>query len=200
LGFGWKTKPNRKWCIKMPTYEIFINGKPKKIELTKTSETIFNVKIDGKIVNVELHRNEADAEKQFSIKIGDKKYKIKLPELNREKPFQIKTEEAIFNAEIKTPSIRRASNTFETTPLNPIKKTTVQKQIVEGAVTAPMTGKIISVKVKKGEKVEMGQALCIIEAMKMENEINAPKAGIIQEVNVAAGASVSEGEVLFVIG
>jgi len=184
----------------MPTYEIFIDGKPKKIELTKTSETIFNVKIDGKIVNVELQRNEADAEKQFSIKIGDKTYKIKLPELSREKPFQIKTEEAIFNAEIKTPSIRRASNTFETTPLASIKKTTVQKQIVEGAVTAPMTGKIISVKVKKGDKVEMGQVLCIIEAMKMENEINAPKAGIIQEVNVAAGASVSEGEVLFIIG
>jgi len=75
-----------------------------------------------------------------------------------------------------------------------------QKQVAEGAVTAPMTGKIISVKVKKGDQVMAGQILCIIEAMKMENEITAPKAGTVQEVNVSERSSVSEGEVLLVIG
>lgn len=199
MGFSWKTKLSRAWCIKMPTYEIFIDGEPKKIELTKTGENTFNVKINDKMLNVELQRNKPDLEKQFSIKIGNKAYKIELSELNREKPFPVKVDDASFKAEIKTPSIKKESTTLETAISTPAKKTSVQKQIVEGAVTAPMTGKIISIKVKKGDKVETGQVLCIIEAMKMENEINAPKAGIIQEVNVAAGASVSEGEILFVI-
>ena len=52
---------------------------------------------------------------------------------------------------------------------------TNRKVAVEGAVTAPMTGKIVKVKVKKGDQVKASQVLCVIEAMKMENEISAPK-------------------------
>jgi len=62
-----------------------------------------------------------------------------------------------------------------------------------------MTGKVIAIKVKKGDPVKAGQVLCVIEAMKMENEITAPKAGVIQEANISEGSSVSEGEILFVI-
>ncbi len=65
---------------------------------------------------------------------------------------------------------------------------------------APMAGKIVSVRVKKGDAVKMGAVLCVLEAMKMENEIGAPRAGAVQEVNVAEGSSVSEGDVLFVVG
>jgi acetyl-CoA/propionyl-CoA carboxylase biotin carboxyl carrier protein len=63
-----------------------------------------------------------------------------------------------------------------------------------------MTGKIVSVKVERGDQVKANQVLCIIEAMKMENEINASKAGVIKEVNVFEGSPVNEGDVLFVIG
>jgi biotin carboxyl carrier protein len=81
-----------------------------------------------------------------------------------------------------------------------VKKTGTNKKVaVEGAVTAPMTGKIVKVKVKKGDQVKAGQVLCVVEAMKMENEISAPRAGTIQEVNVAEGTPVNEGETLFVI-
>jgi len=73
------------------------------------------------------------------------------------------------------------------------------KQDAEGAVTAPMMGKIVSVMVKKGDHVKAGQIVCILEAMKMENEITTPKAGTVQEVRVFEGSSVSEGETLFVV-
>jgi glutaconyl-CoA decarboxylase len=62
-----------------------------------------------------------------------------------------------------------------------------------------MTGKILSVKVKKGDQVKAGQVVCVIEAMKMENEIAAPKAGTVREVHVSAGSSVNEGEALVVV-
>ncbi len=73
------------------------------------------------------------------------------------------------------------------------------RQTVEGAVVAPMTGKILSIKVKKGDEVKAGQVLCVLEAMKMENEITAPKAGIIKEIYVSEGSSVSEGEPLLLL-
>ncbi len=186
--------------MKMPSYEIYIDGKPRKIELTKTGERSFAVKIDDKSLNVELLTNKLGIGRQFSIKINGKAYMVELPKFEREKLFSIKVEEASFKTEVKMPIIKKALITFEPTPLVPTKKAIAQRQTIEGAVTAPMTGKIISIKVAKGDQVKANQILCIIEAMKMENEICAPKAGTVQEVNVSEGSSVSEGEVLFIIG
>jgi pyruvate carboxylase subunit B len=73
------------------------------------------------------------------------------------------------------------------------------KAIVEGAVVAPMAGKIVSVKVKKGDQVKMGAVLCVLEAMKMENEIAAPRSGVVQEILVQEGKPVSEGDALIVL-
>lgn len=184
----------------MPTYQIFVDDKPKKIELTKNNEKTFIVKVGDKRLNVELSADELDLGKQFLIKINDRTYKTELPKIDREKPFQIKVEEATFKAEVKTVTTQKALATFEPAPLTPTKRVLTQKQAVEGAVTAPMTGKIISVKVKKGDQVKLGQVLCLIEAMKMENEITTPKPGTVQEVNVSDGSSVNEGEILFIIG
>jgi len=184
----------------MPTYEILIEGKPRKIELAKTGENTFIVKIDDKTLNVESLADAPNLEKRFGIKIGDKAYQIELSKIDRDKRFSIKVEEASFKVEVKTPTAtKKALTTFEPTSLTPTMKTLAPKQVVEGAVIAPMTGKIISVKVKKGDQVKAEQVLCIIEAMKMENEITAAKSGTVQEINVSEGSPVSEGEVLLVI-
>jgi biotin carboxyl carrier protein len=117
-----------------------------------------------------------------------------LPRIDWEKPFRVKVEETTFKAEMKTPTKKPTLTTFEPVPLTPTTKAMATKQVVEGTVTAPMTGKILSVKVKKGDQVKQGQVVCILEAMKMENEITAAKAGTVQEVYVSEGSSVSEGE------
>jgi biotin carboxyl carrier protein len=63
-------------------------------------------------------------------------------------------------------------------------------------VVAPMPGKILSVKIKAGDQVKRGQAVMVLEAMKMENEIVAPDDGVVASVEVAAGANVEAGALL----
>ncbi len=62
-----------------------------------------------------------------------------------------------------------------------------------GRLTAPMPGKVVSFAVKTGDKVSKGQALAVMEAMKMEHTIAAPADGTVQELLYAPGDQVAEG-------
>jgi len=62
-----------------------------------------------------------------------------------------------------------------------------------------MQGTIVRVNVAVGDRVELGQTLCVLEAMKMENNIAADVAGEVSDVRVAPGDSVGAGDVLIVI-
>jgi 3-methylcrotonyl-CoA carboxylase alpha subunit len=63
----------------------------------------------------------------------------------------------------------------------------------EGRLAAPMPGRIVQVLVRPGDKVETGQALLVLEAMKMEHTIKAPAAGTVAAVHFAVGDQVEEG-------
>ncbi len=66
-------------------------------------------------------------------------------------------------------------------------------------VPCPMPGTILGVNVKEGDAVKAGQAIFVLEAMKMESDIPAPIDGVISSINVAKGASVETGTVLCTI-
>jgi acetyl-CoA/propionyl-CoA carboxylase biotin carboxyl carrier protein len=69
----------------------------------------------------------------------------------------------------------------------------------EGAVIAPMQGTIVKIHHKAGSAVEAGEAVCVLEAMKMENEIKATTSGEIVELRVQVGDTVTPGAILMVI-
>jgi acetyl-CoA/propionyl-CoA carboxylase, biotin carboxylase, biotin carboxyl carrier protein len=69
----------------------------------------------------------------------------------------------------------------------------------DGVITAPMQGTIVKVHVRAGSSVKAGDALCVLEAMKMENEVSTPNGGEVVDLRVEPGDTVSPGQVIAII-
>jgi propionyl-CoA carboxylase alpha chain len=71
--------------------------------------------------------------------------------------------------------------------------------VASGSLLAPMPGTVVSVAVEVGAEVAAGQAVLVLEAMKMQHTVSAPYAGTVTQVDVRAGTQVAAGEVLAVV-
>jgi len=67
-------------------------------------------------------------------------------------------------------------------------------------IRAPMPGLVSNLLVEEGAEVQRGQAVVVLEAMKMENDLPAPRAGIVKNLRVSKGQAVNQGDLLAVIG
>ena len=84
---------------------------------------------------------------------------------------------------------------------NAARRTSGEKaSLRSGVIAAPMPGKVTRVSVKKGDTVKSGQALVVMEAMKMEYTLEADREGKVEEVRAQAGKQVALGEVLVRVG
>jgi biotin carboxyl carrier protein len=72
-------------------------------------------------------------------------------------------------------------------------------EIGVGLVKSPLPGIVLRLSVRVGDKVQAGQSIMVMEAMKMENEIRCALSGTLQEMRVKEGDAVLEGAVLAVI-
>jgi len=118
--------------------------------------------------------------RKFRVTVNGKEYIVEVEELNNVAAERVQKEEKIVQKPISIPKAQ----------------TEVSR---DGAITAPMPGKIVSINVREGDKVEEGAVLMILEAMKMENTITATKAGVVKEISVEIGNTVKKGDVLLVI-
>jgi propionyl-CoA carboxylase alpha chain len=102
--------------------------------------------------------------------------------------------------------LRRGGEVYVSSPLGHSTLTEVPRHpgaeevAAEGALTAPMPGKVVRLEVGDGAEVEAGAVVAVLEAMKMEHELTAPASGIVSELRVAAGQQVDAGAVIAVIG
>jgi acetyl-CoA/propionyl-CoA carboxylase biotin carboxyl carrier protein len=103
-----------------------------------------------------------------------------------------------FEVKVKVPETAGAQGRTST-PRQPGRRRASVTGTGSGTVMVPMQGTIVKVVVAVGDEVEVGQTICVLEAMKMENAVTAEKAGTVKEIRVEAGASVGPGDVVAVI-
>jgi len=85
-------------------------------------------------------------------------------------------------------------------PVAPKAEAAAPKAVAGNKITAPLPGRIISLKVKVGDTVNAGDEVVVLEAMKMENSINSDYSGTVQQILVAEGDNVATDAVLMIVG
>ena len=78
--------------------------------------------------------------------------------------------------------------------VDPFAKADAGAEEGDAAIRAPMNGRLVAVAVADGARVEAGQRLAVVEAMKMEHALVAPYAGFVRDLDASVGAQVEMGE------
>jgi biotin carboxyl carrier protein len=138
--------------------------------------------------------------KKFKFVINGNGYEVEILGFE-ENIAKVEVNGTLFDVEVqkdlkmnKTPTLVRAEAPKPTAKESKIPKTPSQTTNV--AIKAPLPGTIITVLVKAGEKVALGQKLLTMEAMKMENNVLSEKDGVVKVVHVKPGQAVAQSEVL----
>ena len=184
--------------LRLREHNILIDGKPHKVKLLKLDKgTPFLVQVDDKTYEVKL-ANELGYGTPVSVNVSGKPYKVELEKFSKNTPFSVKVNGKSYRVQYETIS-KTYPRALEPTLPKP-SRTPVGKSILEkGIVTIALPGRVVSLKVKTGDSVEVGDDLCVLEAMKMENEITAPVAGVVKEIMVSEGDIVNKGQALVLI-
>ena len=140
--------------------------------------------------------------KEYKYKINGNLYKVSVGEIEKNiahvevngTTYKVQMEEAA-PVKVSTPKPSSAPRTATGEPV--IAKPTVNSGA--DAVKSPLPGVVNDILVKVGDTVSTGQAVLILEAMKMENNINAIKSGKVTAIKVNKGDSVLEGTELIII-
>ena len=151
-----------------------------------------NYEHDNHVYNVSIERRE----KYFFITYDNSEYKVEAEET---KPGQLKIKigeriiKSIITEGEKEKFVFVDGHVFRVRPVELTGKKKVRKK-EEGDLCSPISGKVVSVKVKNGDSVNKGDVLMVIEAMKMEYIIRAPFDGKVKNVNFKENDQVEIGK------
>ena len=157
----------------MTKYQYTVKGVDYKVEIQD---------IEGNIANVTVNGIPFEVEMKQPVKAG--KQKVKLSEERRAEGSE---ERRVKSEESNSSSASAASTSSAPTAA------------AGKPVVAPLPGTINEIKVKVGDKVNAGDTVVILEAMKMQNNIEAETSGTITSINVNKGDAVMEGDTLVTI-
>jgi biotin carboxyl carrier protein len=159
-------------------FDVITEGRTRRVELIRTGSG-WKCKLDGKDFPADVSFPQPGL---LSILVDGKSYEVQQQPAQEEIGIVIGQE--CFNVMVRDPrslaARRRAGDDGHG----------VRK------ITAPMPGKVVRILAPVGSAVEAGQAVLVIEAMKMQNELKSPKKGTVKRLNVAEGAAVEAGQAL----
>lgn len=131
----------------------------------------------------------------FTVNVNNKSYQVEIKDINA-RPVQAMVDGELFEV---TPEVKQT--VVDQKQASKIKTTGTKPQVATPSVgtnniTAPIPGVITAIKVAVGDAVSVGDEVCALEAMKMNNAIRTTKAGTIAAIKVNQGDHVQHGQVL----
>jgi biotin carboxyl carrier protein len=160
---------------------VQIDGKDRQLKLVRTAEA-WECLLDGREIVIEAVLIRHDV---LSLRMGGRLYEVKR-EANAT-GTHLWVGHTRYAAEWRDPRSLRGRKRSAADDGSPRK------------LIAPMPGKVIRVLLQEQAKVELGQGIMVMEAMKMQNEIKSPRKGTIQKILVSEGANVNPGDVLAIV-
>ena len=167
----------------MNDFKVRVNDSKLDIKiLTDSQLSVNDISYDYELLTVCNH--------SYILKLNNKVFDLTSENLNGDK-FTVLISGDRFEVVVRTALQDKAFKLLETTAGSQHHRTDAK---------APMPGLILKIKKNAGEKVDMGDSVIILEAMKMENDIKAPASGIIENIYISEGTAVEKGTLLFSIG
>jgi biotin carboxyl carrier protein len=160
-------------------FEVQISGKTRTVELQRNSDR-WQISLDGAALDADAIEISPNV---FSVLLNGESYEVRIA-IASDSKLTLQTRHHEFVAEVVDPRAWRGRH-----------HGAVEAQGRQ-EIVAPMPGKVVRVLVKAGDKVEAGQGLLVVEAMKMQNEVRSPKTGTVERLLAREGHAVNAGEVL----
>lgn len=165
--------------------ELKVDGRTARIKELKREGNIITIAVDDKIFEVDLVKV---GRQEYSALYKGKSYNIEVVEGKGPKHYSVNTFYSGYEIEVVDAETRYLESREQ-----------AGHHQAGSEVRSPMPGKVVKVLVKPGNKVEAGETVIIVSAMKMESEFKAPKSGIVIEVPVKEGDTVDGNQVLVVV-
>lgn len=138
---------------------------------------------------------------RLRVRVGFNWYNVEVGDLSRS-PVQVTVDGETVSVEVEglgrqTPARPRRGRTQTPGIVVPPPASRVNPTSAEGnVIRSPMPGRVISIMVRPGESVSVGQEVCVVEAMKMEQSIRSPQNGVVKEIRVQPMDSVRTNDPL----
>jgi len=165
-------------------YKVKVNKKEYQVEFDKNSNT--SGKVNNKEFKLDIIETNQDI---YHVIMNDESFHIEILKVDYQtKKVDVKIRNNKYSLEIKD-ELDDLLRQMGMDNMNSIKVNELK---------APMPGLVLNIMVEEGTKVELGDNLLVLEAMKMENNIKSPTAGIVKKVNCEKGRAVEKNEVMIV--
>ena len=164
--------------------EIQINNRTAEVELLHREGNQVKVSVDGEVFELDLARV---GEGIYSALLKGKSYNIEMVNTHSKRHYTVNTFYNSYDVEVIDTQARYLKN-----------RSGAGQEATGDAIISPMPGKVVKILVKEGDKVEAGQTVMTISAMKMESEFKAPRNATVKKISVAEGDVVDGNQVMVV--
>jgi biotin carboxyl carrier protein len=165
--------------------EIHLDERKSKVELVRKDKNFIEILVDGRLYKLDIMMVEDGV---YSIIHDNASYNVELIEGETMKKYIVNTLFRSFIVEIVDAETRyqlsRNRNLLDDN---------------QNIISSPMPGKVVSIPVKTGDKVEAGDTVIVVSAMKMESEYKTGKKSIIKEIHVKVGDTITGNQALITI-